>query len=98
VKATDLALPTGSLMNPFSIAADLTVPVVRAAVARQAAYDAGKALAAAARARDEGGLGAQWAGQGAPAAPAMPAAALVRTLAEEFQRASPVWQRPTPTP
>ncbi len=51
------------------------------------AYDAGKALAAAARARGEGGFGAQWAGQGAPLARAMPAARLVATLAEELRAA-----------
>jgi nitronate monooxygenase len=51
------------------------------------AYDAGKALAAAARARGEGGFGAEWAGQGAPLARAMPAAQLVAVLAEELQRA-----------
>jgi nitronate monooxygenase len=50
------------------------------------AYDAGKALAAAARSKGDGGFGAQWAGQGAPLARAMPAADLVRTLAEELQR------------
>jgi nitronate monooxygenase len=60
------------------------------------AYDAGKALAAAARAWGEGGFGAQWAGQGAPLARAMPAAELVRTLAEELRRASPAWRQPTP--
>jgi nitronate monooxygenase len=49
------------------------------------AYDAGKALAAAARAGGDGGFGAQWAGQGAPLARAMPAAELVRTLAEELR-------------
>ncbi|MEH3123848.1 MAG: nitronate monooxygenase [Sphingomonas phyllosphaerae] len=48
------------------------------------AYDAGKALHAAAVARGEHGYGAQWAGQGAPLARAMPAAALVRTLGEEL--------------
>jgi nitronate monooxygenase len=48
------------------------------------AYDAGKALAAAAKAAGDGGFGAQWAGQGAPLARAMPAADLVRTLAEEL--------------
>jgi nitronate monooxygenase len=48
------------------------------------AYDAGKALAAAARARGDGGFGAQWAGQGAPLARAMPAADLVETLAREL--------------
>ena len=51
------------------------------------AYDAGKALAAAGRAQAEGGFGAQWAGQGAPLARAMPAADLVRTLAAELQAA-----------
>lgn len=51
------------------------------------AYDAGKALAAAARAKGEGGFGAQWAGQGAPLARALPAAQLVRTLAEELEAA-----------
>jgi nitronate monooxygenase len=48
------------------------------------AYDAGKALAAAARARGEGGFGAQWAGQGAPLARALPAADLVHTLRDEM--------------
>ncbi|TZG28932.1 NAD(P)H-dependent flavin oxidoreductase [Sphingomonas montanisoli] len=47
------------------------------------AYDAGKALNAAAKARGEGGYGAQWAGQGAPLARPMPAADLVATLAAE---------------
>ncbi|HEX4377665.1 MAG TPA: nitronate monooxygenase [Steroidobacteraceae bacterium] len=49
-------------------------------------YDAGKALAAAARARGEGGFGAQWAGQGAPLARVMPAADLVRALSTELER------------
>src|ERR1019366_4375597 len=51
------------------------------------AYDAGKALAAAAKAKDEGGFGAQWAGQGAPLARAMPAAELVKALAEALKTA-----------
>jgi nitronate monooxygenase len=51
------------------------------------AYDAGKALAAVARARGEGGFGAQWAGQGAPLARVMPAAELVATLAGELRAA-----------
>ncbi len=46
-------------------------------------YDAGKALNAAAKANGESGFGAQWAGQGAPLARAMPAAELVATLAGE---------------
>jgi nitronate monooxygenase len=50
-------------------------------------YDAGKALAAAAKARGDGGFGAQWAGQGAPLARVMGAAELVRVLAEELARA-----------
>jgi len=49
------------------------------------AYDAGKALNAAARARGEGGFGAQWAGQGAPLARAMPAADLIDLLVREMQ-------------
>ena len=55
------------------------------------AYDAGKALHAAAKARGEHGLGAQWAGQGAPLARTMPAAALVEALRSELQscRAKP---------
>jgi nitronate monooxygenase len=51
------------------------------------AYDAGKALAAAASFKGEGGFGAQWAGQGAPLARAMPAAALVAALVQELQAA-----------
>lgn len=48
------------------------------------AYHAGKALNAAAKAKGEYGFGAQWAGQGAPLARAMPAAELVATLAAEL--------------
>jgi len=51
------------------------------------AYDAGKALHAAARAKGEHGFGAQWAGQGAPLARALPAADLVATLARELAEA-----------
>lgn len=47
------------------------------------AYHAGKALDAAARAAGEHGFGAQWAGQGAALARAIPAAALVETLWRE---------------
>lgn len=46
------------------------------------AYDAGKALNAAAKANGEPGYGAHWAGQGAPLTRAMPA----RTLLELFWR------------
>lgn len=48
------------------------------------AYDAGKALHAAAKACGEHGFGAQWAGQGAPLSRAMPAAILIQTLADEL--------------
>ncbi len=48
-------------------------------------YDAGKALNAAAKAVGDGGFGAQWAGQGAPLARALPAAELVACLVREMQ-------------
>jgi nitronate monooxygenase len=48
------------------------------------AYDLGKALHAAGKAREEFGYGAQWAGQGAPLARSMPAAKLVATLRREL--------------
>ncbi|KQM18971.1 NAD(P)H-dependent flavin oxidoreductase [Novosphingobium sp. Leaf2] len=53
------------------------------------AYHAGKALNAAASARGEHGFGAQWAGQGAPLARAMPAAELIATLKAELAAARP---------
>jgi len=49
------------------------------------AYDAGKALHAAAKAKGEYGFGAQWAGQGAPLARAMPAAELVAIMIRELK-------------
>jgi nitronate monooxygenase len=49
------------------------------------AYDAGKALHAAAKVRGEFGYGAQWAGQGAPLARVLPTGELVRTLAAELE-------------
>ena len=49
------------------------------------AYDAGKALHAAAKAAGEFRYGAQWAGQAAPLARAMPAAGLIsRTLGAKW--------------
>ena len=51
------------------------------------AYDAGKALHTAAKAAGEFGYGAQWAGQGAPLARAMPAAELVACLRSEMEKA-----------
>ncbi|WP_273794653.1 NAD(P)H-dependent flavin oxidoreductase [Brucella intermedia] len=51
------------------------------------AYDAGKALHAAAKAKGEHGFGAHWAGQGAPLSRALHAAELVATLADELANA-----------
>jgi nitronate monooxygenase len=52
------------------------------------AYDAGKALNAAAKAAGDSGFGAQWAGQGAPLArTALPAAELIALLAAELRAA-----------
>jgi len=50
-------------------------------------YDAGKALNAAAKAAGEHGFGAQWAGQAAPLARALPAAELVAVLRDELRAA-----------
>ncbi len=57
--------------------------VQRACLDYPIAYDAGKALNAAARAAGETGFGAQWAGQGAPLSRALPAARLLALLREE---------------
>jgi nitronate monooxygenase len=54
------------------------------AAAYPRAYDAGKALNAAAKAKGEFGYGAQWAGQGAPLARALPAAELMAALVHEM--------------
>jgi nitronate monooxygenase len=52
------------------------------------AYDAGKALNAAANAAGDAGYGAQWAGQGAPLARAdLPAAELIGVLSAELRQA-----------
>lgn len=73
--------PARSLATRFTdFGAD--VPA-RAIPAYPVAYDAAKALHAVAKVRGEFGYGAYWAGQGAPRARAMPAAALVDTLAHE---------------
>lgn len=57
------------------------------------AYDAGKALHAAAKARGEFGFGAQWAGQAASLARALPAAELFAQLEREMQGALAQLQR-----
>ena len=51
------------------------------------AYDAGKALHAAAKAQGDFGFGAQWAGQGAPLSRALPARELVEVLVRELGEA-----------
>lgn len=73
--------PARSLANRFT-ALDPT-----GAPAYPIAYDAGKALNAAGAAAGDAGWGVQWAGQGAPLARAMPAAALMATLAAELDEA-----------
>lgn len=76
--------PARCLVNHFTAlgeAAGVPVP------AYPIAYDAGKALNAAAKAAGEPGFGAHWAGQGAPLARALPAAALVAELRSEMERA-----------
>jgi len=74
-----------SLANRFTaLGADIAAADIPA---YPIAYDLGKALHAAGKAKGEFGYGAQWAGQGAPLARAMPAADLVATLAAELDRA-----------
>jgi nitronate monooxygenase len=78
--------PARCLPNRFTALKDTALKGVTAPD-YSIAYDAGKALAVVGRAKGEGGFGAQWAGQGAPLARAMPAADLVRTLAAELRAA-----------
>jgi nitronate monooxygenase len=74
--------PARCLANRFTgIGADIAAEAVPD---YPIAYDLGKALHAAAKARGEFGFGAQWAGQGAPLARRMSTTALVRTLATEI--------------
>ena len=59
------------------------------------AYDAGKALHAAAKSKGDYGFGAQWAGQGAPLARALPAAELIQLFRTELQNCrNEVGERP----
>jgi len=77
--------PARCLQNPFTdwaeAHADLRPP------AYPIAYDAGKALNAAAKGAGETGFGAQWAGQGAPLSRTLPAAGLMAALIAEMQKA-----------
>lgn len=75
--------PARTLPNRFSALEQdlrhLEVPVY------PIAYDAGKALNAAAKRCGEHGFGAHWAGQGAPLARSMPAATLIEVVGSELQ-------------
>ncbi len=74
--------PARSLANRFTaLGADIPAGAVPA---YPIAYDLGKALHIAAKSQGESGFGAQWAGQGAPAVRAMPAARLIERLAAEM--------------
>jgi nitronate monooxygenase len=77
--------PARCLANRFTALGDNVEP--RAVPAYPIAYDAGKALHAAAKAAGESGYGAQWAGQGAPLARALPAAKLIAELRIEMEQA-----------
>ncbi len=76
--------PARCLANRFTALGASVSP--REVPAYPVAYDAGKALNAAAKAAGEAGFGAQWAGQGAPLARTLPAGDLVATLSREIQR------------
>jgi nitronate monooxygenase len=73
--------PARSLANRFTALGRNVAP--RDVPDYPIAYDAGKALHAAGRAKGEFGFGAQWAGQGAPLSRAMPAGDLVALLRHE---------------
>lgn len=77
--------PARSLANKFTAFGETVSPDRIAAYPN--AYDAGKQLNAAAKARGETGFGAQWAGQAAPLARALPAAELVAQLKAEMDAA-----------
>ncbi|WP_260599419.1 NAD(P)H-dependent flavin oxidoreductase [Sphingomonas endolithica] len=76
--------PARALGNRFTALADYVAD--RLPPDYPIAYDAAKALHAAAVARGEHGFGAQWAGRGAPLSRAMPAAEMVETLRRELER------------
>jgi nitronate monooxygenase len=77
--------PARCLANRFTELGDAVD--ARAIPAYPIAYDAGKALHAAAKAAGEFGYGAQWAGQGAPLTRSLSAATLVAELRSEMEQA-----------
>jgi nitronate monooxygenase len=77
--------PARAMMNRFTeLGRDANLP---ATPQYPIAYDAGKALHAAAKAKGEFGYGAQWAGQAAALARSLPAAELVAVLDAELKEA-----------
>jgi nitronate monooxygenase len=74
--------PARSLANRFTALGRRVAP--RDVPDYPIAYDAGKALHAAGKAKGEPGYGAQWAGQGAPLSRPMPAGELVALLRREM--------------
>ncbi len=78
--------PARCLRNDFTVLGASVA--AREIPAYPIAYDAGKALNAAAKAAGTFTYGAQWAGQGAPLARSLPAAELVATLAREISSAA----------
>ena len=76
--------PARSLRNRFT---DWGKTALGAIPDYPVAYDAGKALNAAAITAGEFGFGAQWAGQGAPLARSLPAAELIALLEREMAAA-----------
>jgi nitronate monooxygenase len=77
--------PARCLANRFTELGDAVD--ARAIPSYPIAYDAAKALHAAAKAAGESGYGAHLAGQGAPLARSLPAATLVAELGSEMERA-----------
>ena len=77
--------PARGLVNRFM--QDIDQPGRPPVAAYSRAFQAGKALVAAAQQANEPGFAVQWAGTGAGRARALPAAELVRTLALELQQA-----------
>jgi nitronate monooxygenase len=74
--------PARSLANRFTALGRSVLP--RDVPEYPIAYDAGKALHAAGKAKGDFGFGAQWAGQGAPLSRPMPAGDLVALLGREM--------------
>lgn len=77
--------PARSLTNKFTALGEAMAD--REIAGYPMAYDAGKALNAVAKAKGESGYGAQWAGQAARLARALPAAELVAQLNAEMDAA-----------